>query len=70
MPYQAESVPPKFCCDSSASRLNMTQKGVHTLCEILDNRLAVLHIILLWPYGLSTLSRVVSGIAHERACGR
>ena len=49
-------MPPRFCCDSSASCLNMTQKGVYTLHEI-DS-----HIILLCPYGLSTLSYVVSGI--------
>ena len=49
-------MPPRFCCDSSASCLNMTQKGVYTLHEI-DS-----HIILLCPYELSTLSYVVSGI--------
>ena len=53
---QGDSMPPRFCCDSSANCLDITQKGVHTLHEI-DS-----HIILLCPYGLSTLSYVVSGI--------
>jgi hypothetical protein len=49
---QAESAPPRFRCDSSASCLNMTQKGVHTPCEILDNRLAHYLTLAVWTIRL------------------
>lgn len=51
---QAESSPPRFRCDNSASRLNMTRKGAHTLCEILDNRLAHYLTLAVWTIRLES----------------